>query len=75
MTHPKDFSESQVLDVFEALGLRTQERKDHVASAPPSPKSQPADRPIYLPRLSSSSVPPPTGRTKNAKLENSSKRS
>lgn len=73
MTDRKDWSDTQVLEIFETLGLRAQEQKDRVVLKPQSPKS--SDKPIYLPRLSSSSVPPPTGRTKNAKLENPSKRS
>lgn len=74
MTHQKDWSDSQVLDVFETLGLRSQERKDAVKPDTHTSKPQPSNKPMYLPRLSSSSVPPPTGRIKNAKLENSSKR-
>ncbi len=75
MVQRKDWSEDQVLEIFETLGLKIQERKDPVPPKSVEQKPQPSNKPIYLPRLSSSSVPPPTGRTKNAKLENSSKRS
>jgi hypothetical protein len=71
MAHPKHWSDSQILEVFVSLGIKHPEHKDH-ASAKLVNKTP--DKRIYLPRLSNSSVPPPTGRNKNAKLENTSKR-
>jgi hypothetical protein len=73
MTQRRDWSEDEILGIFDVLGLRNRGHK--AEDAPKSePKKQAADKPIYLPRLSSSSVPPPTGRNKNAKLQNPSKR-
>jgi hypothetical protein len=70
----RDWSENEILGIFDTLGLRNQDHKqEDVAKS--QPKTTHRDKPVYLPRLSSSSVPPPTGRTKNAKLPNSSKRS
>ena len=74
MTQRTDWSEDEILGIFDTLGLRNRGHKED----PPSksqPKTEPSERRVYLPRLSSSSVPPPTGRIKNAKLQNTSKRS
>lgn len=73
MSHLKIWSESQVYGVFEALGLKDQDSKEPSTPKSPNLTSAPSSRQICLPRLSSNSVPPPTGKTTNANLENPSK--
>ncbi len=72
MTQVKNWSDEQVISVFDALGLNYGNEQlknslnlNFVVSVP--------TKQIYLPKLSDSSVPPPTGRITNANLENTSK--
>ena len=74
MTERRDWSEDEILGIFDVLGLRNRGHKEEPKSKSPQPTKN-TDKRVCFPRLSSSSVPPPTGRIKNAKLENSTKRS
>lgn len=72
MARATDRSESQVLNIFEALGLNN---TDDTCPSQPNiqPESPRAPRQIYTSRLSDSSIPPPTGIIKDAKLEDAIK--
>jgi len=72
MADQNNLSESQILNIFEILGL---DNPNEVGPAQPNeqPKSSRSPRPIYVSRLSDSSMPPPTGVIKDAKLENTTK--
>ena len=69
MAEFRDWTESQVLRVFEVLELTN---PDTVGPRQPNAKPDNPTRPnpIYVTRLSDSSIPPPTGNSVDAKLEN-----
>jgi hypothetical protein len=65
-------SESQVLNVFEVLGLHGEDEGKPTNPYPPTaPPNLP--RRLYTSRLSDSSLPPPTGVITDAKLEDATK--
>lgn len=68
MTQSK-WSESEIIAVFEKLGLQSLSHKNQSQLANQQKESLIQESPIYISRLSDSSVPPPSGRIIDAKLE------
>lgn len=75
MADLKIWSESQVQQVFDELGLKDQDSKDQPTTKPQFQREPLSTSRIILPRLSNSSVPPPTGTTPYADLERNPRRS
>lgn len=72
MAKTRNFSDEEVIGIFEKLGLDQKSPAPKYSrpdiTTPPLPFKN-----ILVPRLSDSSVPPPTGRIADANLERSSK--
>lgn len=76
MTRLTIMSESQVQGVFDTLGLEGQQAEERPVTPPqPMMNDAPHTGKVILPRLSNSSVPPPTGTVSNADLERHPRRS
>lgn len=74
MSNSHSWPESEVVGVFNALGLKSQTQRPFEPKVEPTAKP-PASRPVCLPRLSSNSNPPPTGKSPHADVERTTKRS
>jgi hypothetical protein len=72
MTYLSKWSESQVYSIFESLGLKDQSSKDLPAIEPQVIRNTPSDKHMLFTRLSSNSIPPPSGKMTDADLENTS---
>jgi hypothetical protein len=66
------WSEDEVNKIFDALGLNDNDKKEQPKPLPLE-KNNFVNKRICLPRLSSNSVPPPTGVITNANMEDLTK--